>query len=161
MTISFSIKKVLEFIKNKSFSIFLILLIIFSSLLSFFYFSREYFSPNGVPNLDVALSTIKENYKEGELIITNSVRTYYLRGIKSADIVQMSWRRSYPFADFKKKICEYDSGWVYWEADKVSFHIKPEIYHFVEKKFLKYHGGSIDDTGVDVYYFKKIDLDCN
>jgi hypothetical protein len=160
ISLALSVKQISTFIKNKYLSALLVPLLLILSVNSFVSFSKNYYRPNRVPDLDQALSTVRDNYKEGELIITNSVRSYYIRGVKTEDVVQMTWRQGYSFKGFKEKICEYNSGWLYWETDKIARHIRPEIYDFAERNFTKVHGADVDETQVDVYYFEKELLGC-
>ncbi len=149
---------IIKTVNNRVFSIVFVLLIMLITLVAFFDFSKKYYNFNNYPQLRQAYQIIKNNYQPGELVISNSLRAYYLWGLKTEDIYKMEWRMGYSFDEFMSRIMLYDSGWLVWEVDKVEMHIRPEIYNYAENNFTKYHGTGIDDTGVDVYYFDRNSL---
>ncbi len=141
--------------KKKIFSFLMIMLFSISAIFSSINPLNNYFNYSLYPSLEETYSTVKDNYQKGELIISNSLRYYYIKEINTTDIYKMAWRQEYTFSEFYKAISSYDSGWIIWEVDKVERHIKPEIYNFVEERFIKLHGSGVDETNVDIYYYKK------
>ena len=128
--ISFSFFIITKIINKKIFSFLFIILLIIASITSFTNFSKSYYNFSRHPNLQDSYSTVLENYKPSELIVSYSLRTYYMRGINTTQIYGIPWRKQASFDNFYNNLSSYDSGWVVWEVDKAKMHLRPEIYNY-------------------------------
>ena len=100
-----------------------------------------------------AYKTITENYKPGQVIFGQYLRTYYLQDLQNnCKTITMRRERKYTFGQFEKDVKKYKAGWITWETRK-SYHVAGKIIEYCNKNLKKLHGTGVDHTKVEVYYF--------
>ena len=143
---------------NKKVIKYLGIILIFILLVTSFYFSYNqiYNNDTDYGKFSEAYQTIASNYKPGEVIFGQYLRTYYLDKItNNASIIDMKSNKHYTLEQFLIDINNSkNGGWITFEARK-NYHIRREIIDYISKNFHKIHGTGIDNTRVDIFYFNK------
>jgi hypothetical protein len=144
-------------IKNKKVFNWIFILVVF--LFSLINLTRAknnlYFSHNNHGNYRLAYSEIVKNYNPGrDVIFGQYLRDYYLKDINRATIISMQNYQKYSYQQFQDDLTKYESGWITWESVK-SYHLDPAIIDYIKNNFQKIHGWEMDNSNVEVYYFKK------
>jgi len=109
-----------------------------------------------------AYKTITENYKPGQVIFGQYLRTYYLQDLKrNFKTIKMRREGKYAFSQFEQALEKINSGWVTWETRK-SYHVDGKIIEYCKKHLKQLHGTGVDNTKVEVYFFDKdrVNRDC-
>lgn len=97
---------------------------------------------------------LNEGYRTGDLLMGQYLRTVYITIDGEVTHESLKSYQEYSYEKFLETIAKYDRIWITWETRK-SYHIKPEIIHFVDSNFVKIHGEGIDDTNVELYVWDK------
>ena len=123
-------------------------------------YDRLYTDAHRFGSFSYAYNTIVMNYEpEKEVIFGQFLRDYYLQDLQGKKVVTIDMLRDqdYSYETFINDLKKYEAGWVTWETRKER-HLETDILNLVEDKFEKIHGQGIDNSRVEVYYFKKSDL---
>ena len=88
------------------------------------------------------------------------LKDYYVQGLpKNMPINRPRWMEQgpdasnpYNFKQFFADLRKYGKGWVIWQKYK-EYHVHPQVAAYVKTLFRKIHGESIDNTGVEVFFF--------
>ncbi len=106
------------------------------------------------PRYSQVYATLTSNFKPGDALIVQNVKTYYLDPVALAgdNYIKIPKREGYTLKQFKSEVRSRGHGWVMWELHK-SHHLSMDIRRFIYKRFKPYHNGNIDDLGVELFYF--------
>lgn len=117
-------------------------------------YKRVYVKHPWAPSYAEVYSTLKEKYRRGDALFAQNVKTYYLDPVKLAGNLyhHVPGRKEYSLEQFKQDITFAQRGWVMWDKHKV-YHWREDVITYIYANFKPYHGGPIDDLGVELWYF--------
>lgn len=117
-------------------------------------YARNYVRHPWAPRYTKVYQTLTSNYKPGDALIVQNVKTYYLdpEQLAGEHLIKIPKREDYTLDQFKEVIRQKGHGWVMWEWHK-SHHLPLDIRKYIYKRFKAYHNGNIDDLGVELFYF--------
>ncbi len=117
-------------------------------------YQRDYDRHPWAPRYSIVYQTLKSNYKPGDALIVQNVKTYYLdpEMLAGDNFLKVSKKGDYTLDQFKADVRSKGHGWVMWEWHK-SHHWREEIRQYIYKKFKPYHNANMDDYGVELFYF--------
>ncbi|HZV72030.1 MAG TPA: glycosyltransferase family 39 protein [Saprospiraceae bacterium] len=132
--------------------LFFILVVSFLSLKEDY--KRVYVKHPWSPSYSVVYKTLKEKYRRGDAIFAQNMKTYYLDGEQLAGNLyhKVPGKKQYSLEEFKKDIGFAQRGWVVWDRHKV-YHWRDDVITYIYENFKPYHGGPIDNLGVELWYF--------
>ncbi|ODS41445.1 MAG: hypothetical protein A7315_06145 [Candidatus Altiarchaeales archaeon WOR_SM1_79] len=102
----------------------------------------------------IAYKEINENYREGDLLMGQYLRTPYIHTQKKIKFMGLGNNKQYPFETFMENIDKYDRIWITWETKK-SYHLNMTIIEYVDEHFERIHGAGVDNSKVEVYFLDK------
>lgn len=112
------------------------------------------------PRYAQVYATLKTNFKTGDALFAQNIKTYYLDPVALAGVHyhKLPKQRAYTFEQFMSDIHAEKQGWFMWELHK-SHQWRPEILEYIYAHFKPYHYQSHDDLGVELFYFDATMLD--
>jgi hypothetical protein len=122
-------------------------------------FSREYrelyIKHPWSPQYRVAYADIKSRYAPGESILYQNMKSYYLdpESLAGDKAIKLGRRQEMTVDQFKNTFLAQRAGWIVFDTHK-SYHLDQAIIAYIHRKAQKIHGSGVDDTGVEVFYFK-------
>lgn len=155
----YSLNYFINFFFKKKYITFLILI---PMILFFFYSNIEYIYGNKnfyYANYTDAYKSIILNYdSDKDAIFMSYSKKYYLRDLVYKEGgFHLFGNKDYSQEaenDFMEKIKSYDSGFITWDLYSEG-DIKTSIKEYIYKNFKQLAGSGIDNTRVEVFYFKK------
>ncbi len=106
------------------------------------------------PFYSLAYTTLKSQYKPGDAIFAQNIKTYYLDPVALAGshYHKISKKSDYTIDQFKTDIQKEGRGWVVWELHK-AHHWQRDILEYIYDHFKPIHNSYLDDLGVELFYF--------
>jgi hypothetical protein len=103
----------------------------------------------------VAYRTIEDRFKPGEDVIFGQLlHGYYLQNLPpDVKCIDMLSKDEYSLKQFQDDVSLEKSGYITWETRK-GHHLREDLKSYIHENYLHLHGEGIDDTKVEVYYFK-------
>ncbi|MEP6646333.1 MAG: glycosyltransferase family 39 protein [Saprospiraceae bacterium] len=134
----------------------LLLVLLISSLSLKEDYKRVYVKHPWAPSYSIVYETLKNKYHRGDAIFAQNVKTYYLDPEKLAGNLyhKVPGRKEYTMEQFKNDIQVAQRGWFMWDKHKV-YHWREDVITYIYQHFKPYHGGPIDDLGVELWYFNE------
>ncbi len=138
--------------KTASLWLFFILIVSFLSFKEDY--KRVYVKHPWAPSYSIVYKTLKDKYRRGDALFAQNVKTYYLDPVQLAGNLyhKVPGRKEYTLEQFKQDITFAQRGWVMWDKHKV-YHWREDVITYIYHNFKPYHGGPIDDLGVELWYF--------
>jgi hypothetical protein len=117
-------------------------------------YERIYIRHPWAPRYSAVYKTLKDNFKPGDALFAQNIKTYYLdpEALAGDKYYKISKKEGYAFAQFSLDLREARHGWIMWELHK-SHHWPKDILAYIYKHFKPYHTQQTDDLGVALYYF--------
>lgn len=117
-------------------------------------YKRVYVKHPWAPSYSIVYKTLKDKYRHGDALFAQNVKTYYLDPVQLAGNLyhKVPGRKEYTLEQFKQDINLAQRGWVMWDKHKV-YHWRDDVITYIYQNFKPYHGGPIDDLGVELWYF--------
>ncbi|WP_254863548.1 glycosyltransferase family 39 protein [Halovivax gelatinilyticus] len=110
-------------------------------------------------DFDTAYGTIVEEFDEGDVLIAQYARDFYLRDLpEDTEWISMRNNQDYGPDEFHDDVERHGSGWITWESGK-AYHVHPEVRAYIDEHFEQHHGVAVDDTRVEVWYFDEEMID--
>ena len=115
---------------------------------------RVYVKHPWAPSYAQVYTTLKSNFKPGDALFAQNIKTYYLDPVALAGVHyhKVPKRRAYTMEQFLADIHAEQSGWFMWELHKAQ-QWRPEILDYIYSHFKPYHNQDLDDLGVELFYF--------
>ena len=112
---------------------------------------------SGIPGRLFTLTvyeTLKNDYKPGEALFYQNIKTFYLdpEALAGEHVYKLPKNKEYTLEKFKADLTEAKKGWVMYEQHK-SYHWQQEILNYMYTNFKMIHGTRNDDYGIDLFYF--------
>ncbi len=106
------------------------------------------------PFYSLAYATLKSQYKPGDAIFAQNIKTYYLDPVALAGTHyhKISKKSDYLLDQFLADIQAEGHGWVIWELHK-AHHWQRDILEYIYDHFKPIHNSYLDDLGVELFYF--------
>lgn len=125
-------------------------------------YKRVYVKHPWAPSYSIVYKTLKDKYRHGDALFAQNVKTYYLDPVQLAGNLyhKVPGRKEYTLEEFKKDIALAQRGWVMWDKHKV-YHWREDVITYIYQNFKPFHGGPIDDLGVELWYFDEKVLNKN
>ncbi|MFZ1678079.1 MAG: hypothetical protein WAT91_12440 [Saprospiraceae bacterium] len=117
-------------------------------------YKRVYVKHPWSPSYSIVYKTLKDKYRHGDALFAQNVKTYYLDPVQLAGNLyhKVPGRKEYTLEQFKQDITYAQRGWVMWDKHKV-YHWREDVIMYIYQNFKPFHGGPIDDLGVELWYF--------
>lgn len=156
ITTFYGIKKVSETIISKKNRISFIVLILILATVSTATGTKNQYNDQGNANFSIAYKEIVNDYNiNNDLLFMQYGRTFYLRGSKEFNVIDMGSNKSMSLESLLNIIDKESKSnskiWFSWESIKTG-HLSSEVILYIKENFVKIHGEGIDDTGVEVFY---------
>ncbi|MEO6130549.1 MAG: hypothetical protein ABIQ02_01785, partial [Saprospiraceae bacterium] len=125
-------------------------------------YERVYVKHPWSPSYSIVYNTLKAKYRQGDALFAQNVKTYYLDPEKLAGNLyhKIPGRKEYTLEQFKHDLMIAQRGWVMWDKHK-SYHWRNDVITYIYQNFKPYHGGPLDDRGVELWYFNEKMIDPN
>ncbi|MBC7886067.1 MAG: hypothetical protein H7X99_11375 [Saprospiraceae bacterium] len=117
-------------------------------------YKRVYVKHPWSPSYSVVYKTLKAKYRRGDAIFANNMKTFYLDPEQVAGNLyhKVPGKKQYSLDQFKQEITFAQRGWVVWDRHKV-YHWRDDVITYIYENFKPYHGGPVDNLGVELWYF--------
>jgi 4-amino-4-deoxy-L-arabinose transferase-like glycosyltransferase len=119
-------------------------------------YKRVYVKHPWAPSYSIVYKTLVDNYRQGDALFAQNVKTYYLDPVKLAGNLyhNVPKKKEYTLEQFKHDVSLAQRGWVMWETHKV-YHWRDEVIVYIYEHFKVYHGRQKDNLGLELWYFNE------